>query len=148
MIKYMHTHDHAHTHMHTHIYVGSHIQYVLKEGTRACYSCAHMHAQLRRTLWWRGIICICALSLSAWILNLFLYSEVTHHGSLEAGNTGLWAVRYCGCGNDGPSVESPELTNVLPLKPQVGQNVAVHASPTARNFFPVQIVKSIHILSK
>ena len=36
-----------------------------------------------------GIIRICALSLSAWILNLFLYSEVSHHGGLEAGDPGL-----------------------------------------------------------
>ena len=34
-----------------------------------------------------------------------------------------------------PSVENPELTNVLRLKPGVGQNIAMHASPTARNFF-------------
>ena len=33
------------------------------------------------------------------------------------------------------SVESPELTNVLPLKPGVGQNIASDASPTARKFF-------------
>ena len=32
-----------------------------------------------------------------------------------------------------PSVEAPELT-CYPLKPGVGQNVATHASPTARNF--------------
>ena len=41
-----------------------------------------------------------------------------------------------------PSVENPELTNVLPLKPGVGQNIAVHASPTARNFFHVLILPS------
>ena len=34
-----------------------------------------------------------------------------------------------------PSIEKPELTNVLPLKSGVGQNIAMHASPTARNFF-------------
>ena len=34
-----------------------------------------------------------------------------------------------------PSLENPELTNVLPLKPGVDQNKATHASPTARNFF-------------
>ena len=35
-----------------------------------------------------------------------------------------------------PSVENPELTNVLPaLKPGVGQNIATHASPTST--FPV-----------
>ena len=33
------------------------------------------------------------------------------------------------------STENPELTNVLPLKPGVGQNIATHESPTARNFF-------------
>ena len=33
-----------------------------------------------------------------------------------------------------PSVENPELTNVLPLKPGVGQNIVMHASPAATNF--------------
>ena len=31
------------------------------------------------------------------------------------------------------SVENPELTNVLPVELGVGQNIATHASPTARN---------------
>ena len=31
--------------------------------------------------------------------------------------------------------ENPALTNVLRLKPRVGQNVATHASPTSGNFF-------------
>ena len=34
-----------------------------------------------------------------------------------------------------PSVENPELTNILPLKPGVGQNTDTHASPVARIFF-------------
>ena len=38
-----------------------------------------------------------------------------------------------------PSVENPELTNVLPVKPGVGQNIAMHAYPTARIFFFVLI---------
>ena len=33
-----------------------------------------------------------------------------------------------------PSVEKPVLPKVLPLRPGVGQNIAVHASSTARNF--------------
>ena len=37
------------------------------------------------------------------------------------------------------SVGNPELTNVLPLKPGVGQST-MHASPTARNFFLVLIL--------
>ena len=37
------------------------------------------------------------------------------------------------------SVENTELTNVLPLKSGLGQNIAMHASPTARNFFLVLI---------
>ena len=37
------------------------------------------------------------------------------------------------------SVENPGLTNVLPLKLGVGQNIAMHASPTARNYFLVLI---------
>ena len=38
-----------------------------------------------------------------------------------------------------PSVENPELTNVLPLKLGIAQNIATHASPTARNVFLVLI---------
>ena len=37
--------------------------------------------------------------------------------------------------NYGSSVENPALTNVLRLKPGVGQNVATHASPTSGIFF-------------
>jgi len=33
-----------------------------------------------------------------------------------------------------PFVEKPELTNVLPLKPGAGPNIATHALPTAWNF--------------
>ena len=36
-----------------------------------------------------------------------------------------------------PPIKNPELTNVLPFKPGVGQNIAMHASPAARNFFLV-----------
>ena len=36
-----------------------------------------------------------------------------------------------------PSVGNPELTNVLDVQPRVGQNIALHALPTARNFFLV-----------
>ena len=32
-------------------------------------------------------------------------------------------------------VENPELPKVLPLKSGVGQNIALNASPTARDFF-------------
>ena len=32
-----------------------------------------------------------------------------------------------------PSVENPELTSALPLKPVVDHNAATHASPTAKN---------------
>ena len=39
------------------------------------------------------------------------------------------------------SVVNPELTNA-PLKPGVGQNIAMHASPTARNFSLVLISAS------
>ena len=41
-----------------------------------------------------------------------------------------------------PSVENPELTNVLHLKPGVGQNIATHASPTTMNLFLVLISTS------
>ena len=42
-----------------------------------------------------------------------------------------------------PTVENlmlTNITNILPLKPGVGQNKAMHASPTARNFFLVLIL--------
>ena len=42
------------------------------------------------------------------------------------------------------SVENPEQTNVLPLKPG-GQNIATHASPTARNFFPLLYSFLVHL---
>ena len=32
-----------------------------------------------------------------------------------------------------PTVQNPEL-KVLPLKPEVGQNIVMHASPTAHDF--------------
>ena len=32
------------------------------------------------------------------------------------------------------SAESQELSQVLPLKPEAGENIAIHASPIARNF--------------
>ena len=38
-----------------------------------------------------------------------------------------------------PTVENPELTDDVPLKPGVGQNITMHALPTAWNFFPVLI---------
>ena len=41
-----------------------------------------------------------------------------------------------------PSVENPELTNVLHLKPGAGQNIATHAFPTTRNLFLVLISTS------
>ena len=44
----------------------------------------------------------------------------------------LPAVAYCGWKIKVPYVENPELWNFVPLKPGVGQSVAVHASPTAR----------------
>ena len=37
-----------------------------------------------------------------------------------------------------PSVENPELTDILPLKTGVSHNITMHASLTARNFFLVQ----------
>ena len=38
-----------------------------------------------------------------------------------------------------PSAENPELTNILLLKPGDGQNIAVHALASARNFCLVLI---------
>ena len=45
-----------------------------------------------------------------------------------------------------PSVENPELMNVLPLKPGVGQNIAMYALLTARNFFHV-LISTSHVHS-
>ena len=39
-------------------------------------------------------------------------------------------VDYCGCNSYSPSVESPELTYVLLLKPGAGQNTVMHTSTT------------------
>ena len=36
-----------------------------------------------------------------------------------------------------PSVGNPELTSVLDVQPRAGQNIALHALPTASNFFLV-----------
>ena len=33
------------------------------------------------------------------------------------------------------SIKNPELTNVFPVKPGVGQNIAMHVLPSTRNFF-------------
>ena len=38
-----------------------------------------------------------------------------------------------------PSVENTEMTHVLLLNPGVGQDIAIHASPTARNLVLVLI---------
>ena len=38
-----------------------------------------------------------------------------------------------------PSVENPELANVLHLNPRICQNIATHASPTAKKIFFVLI---------
>ena len=38
-----------------------------------------------------------------------------------------------------PSVDNPELTHVLSLKPGVSQNIAMHVLPPDRNVFPVLI---------
>ena len=46
-----------------------------------------------------------------------------------------------------PCVENPELTNGLPLKLAVGQNITTHASPTASNFFLVLISPFTTVLS-
>ena len=42
-----------------------------------------------------------------------------------------------------PSVENPKLSKVLSSKPGAGQNIAMHASPTARNFFLSSTSRSI-----
>ena len=44
------------------------------------------------------------------------------------------------------SVENAKLTNALPLKPGVGQNIDTHASPTVKDLFIVSVSKfrSIH----
>ena len=45
-------------------------------------------------------------------------------------------------------MENPDLTNVLLLRVGVGQNIAMHASPTAGNFFLVPTsASSLSIIS-
>ena len=48
----------------------------------------------------------------------------------------FFAVGYC----RRRPCDNPELTNVLPSKPGVGQKIVMHAFPTARNFFLVLIL--------
>ena len=49
-------------------------------------------------------------------------------------------VVHCGRRNyKVPSVENPEMTDVLSFKPGAGQNIAKHALPTAKNLFLVLI---------
>lgn len=50
---------------------------------------------------------------------------------------------YCDAEIEILSIENPELTNVLPLEPGVGENIATHASPIAEDFFPVLILIDI-----
>ena len=50
---------------------------------------------------------------------------------------GLTAVGTADAEINIPSVENPELKNVLPLTPGVGQNIAMLASSNARSFFLV-----------
>ena len=45
-----------------------------------------------------------------------------------------------------PSVENPELQQVLPLKPATGQKMAISASPTARNFFILGWPSLLHVV--
>ena len=51
----------------------------------------------------------------------------------------LWQWGTTGAEIKVPSVENPELTNVFPLKPGVGQNVVTYASPASTHFFLVLI---------
>ena len=45
-----------------------------------------------------------------------------------------------------PSFKNPELTNVLPLKLGLGQNITTHTSPTARNLLSEFLAsRSIHL---
>ena len=44
------------------------------------------------------------------------------------------AMEYSGLRNEGPSVENLE-PQIFPINPGVGQNIAIHASLTTRNFF-------------
>lgn len=44
------------------------------------------------------------------------------------------AVGYCECRNEAPYCWELQLLKVLSLKPGIGQNITLHASPVARNY--------------
>ena len=67
-------------------------------------------------------------------LTSFRESDPTMNaGDRVYGNTPQWCTADAEIKD--PSVKNPELSKVFPLKPWVGQNIAMHASPIDRNFF-------------
>ena len=66
------------------------------------------------------------LLLFSLFFNFFGLNQSPHRGSADA------KIKV-------PSAQNQELTNVLLIDPGAGQNTALHASPTARNFFLVLI---------
>ena len=88
-------------------------------------------------------ICACACALLVLSLKILVY-WFTVEGQMLYKSSLLCSVYNSTVGTvpteiKAPSAENPELTNVLPLKPGVSQNMAMHALPTARNFFLVLI---------
>ena len=68
----------------------------------------------------------------------FSFSDVSSCQLCVGGFVCLPAVAYCGCKNEGPLCWEPRAVKFSPYKawsrskPGVGQNIAMHASPTAR----------------
>ena len=68
------------------------------------------------------------------LLFVFLYFTFVDCGLGEVLCT-VPAVECHGRRNQGPICWEPELSKVCPLKPGLSENIAMHVSPTARNFF-------------
>ena len=85
-------------------------------------------------------LCLFCFSLALPLcLCLFVWAHVRTLVCLSVYPSVCLSVRHR---NEGPSVENPVLSPVLPLKSGVRQNTAVHASPTARNICPTCYVPS------
>ena len=88
--------------------------------------CAWLDSEMILCAWLDSEIILCAWLDSEMILCAWLDSEVQElANSHRVVTCSLKLV---------PSVENPELTHVLPVKPGVCQNIAMDASPTAGNF--------------
>ena len=90
-----------------------------------------------------GLLFSCHANVGCWssfpfcFKDYFLFSSHTNAGYWSSFSFSVVSLQLGTVGTEikVSSVENPELTNVLPLKPGLGQKIATHASPTTRNFF-------------